>query len=291
MFIMVDLGQPIRALNLFLHPTPNSMLFWDAMVLRGYLALNIICSWVILTLNKNKCNRRNGSISSSISPFHLPSLYIPVTAMLYCGLPGRHFWLSAITAPRFLASAFAAGPTLIVIASLIMKKVAQFDAGDKAISKLITIIIYAALLNAFFILLEFFVAYYSNIPGHKHTIEYLFFGIKHQGHTYNNLIPLMWTSVGLCGGGVGVLVTLKLLRSLPEVMTGIGCGMIFISLWLDKGIGFVLGGLATSPLNEIVEYSTTANEIAITLGIWASGLLLITLLYKIGIGVQREIRQ
>ena len=49
MFIMADLGQPLRGLNVLFHPTPNSMLFWDMCVLWGYLLLNVLCGWVILT--------------------------------------------------------------------------------------------------------------------------------------------------------------------------------------------------------------------------------------------------
>ena len=29
LFIVVDLGQPQRMLNVMLHPTPNSVMFWD----------------------------------------------------------------------------------------------------------------------------------------------------------------------------------------------------------------------------------------------------------------------
>lgn len=281
MFIMVDLGQPLRWLNVFLHPTPGSMLFWDATVLLGYLTLNVICGWVILTAEKKQVKPPKWIYFFVYLSIPFAVSIHTVTAMLYCGLPGRHFWLSAITAPRFLASAFAAGPALIVMACLIMKKVARFDAGSQAISKLVTIIIYATLINAFFVLLEFFVAYYSNIPSHKHALEYLFFGIKHNGHIYSNLVPLMWSSAVLCFGGVSLLAILKIRDRSTDVTIGIGCGMIFIALWLDKGIGFVLGGLATNPFNEIVEYYPTSNEIAITLGIWASGCLLVTMLYKI----------
>ncbi len=288
MFIMVDLGQPLRGLNLFLHPTPGSMLFWDAMVLIGYLILNIICAWVILTSERKQVQPPKWIyffIYLSI-PFAV-SIHT-VTAMLYCGLPGRHFWLSAITAPRFLASAFAAGPALIVIACLIMKKLTKFDAGNKAIGKLITIIIYAALINAFFVLLEFFVSYYSNVPSHKHTLEYLFFGFKHNAQLYNNLVPFTWSSVVLCFGGITLLASLRIAKISTDVTTAIGCAMIFVSLWLDKGLGFVLGGLAINPLNEIIEYYPTANEIAITLGIWSAGCLLVTLLYKIALTVELE---
>ena len=35
LFIFVDMGQPDRILNVFLHPTPNSMMFWDMVALFG----------------------------------------------------------------------------------------------------------------------------------------------------------------------------------------------------------------------------------------------------------------
>ena len=288
-FIMADIGQPLRGLNMMLHPTPNSMLFWDMIVLLGYLTLNIICAWVILTAERKQ-------VKPPKWVYFFVYLSIPfavsihtVTAMLYCGLPGRHFWLSAITAPRFLASAFAAGPALIVIACLIMKRVANFDAGKEAISKLTTIIMYAAIINAFFVCLEFFVGYYSNIPGHMHSLEYLFFGLEHNGHVYNNLVPFMWTSVLLCFGGLGIFAYMKISKVSTDLMVGIGCAMIFFALWLDKGLGFVLGGLVINPLHEIVEYYPTANEIGITLGIWATGFLLVTVLYKIAVSVEHEV--
>ncbi len=289
MFIMADLGQPFRGLNLFLHPTPNSMLFWDAMVLLGYLSLNIICSWVILTAESKKVRPPKWVYFFVYLSIPFAVAIHTVTAMLYCGLPGRHFWLTAITAPRFLASAFAAGPSVIIIACLVMKRVAHFDAGKEAINKLTTIIMYAAIINAFFILLEFFVGYYSNIPGHKHSLEYLFFGIEHNGHVYNNLVPFMWSSVFLCLGGIGLFAYMKIVKFSTDVMIGVGCTMIFVALWLDKGLGFVMGGLVINPLHEIVEYYPTVNEVGITLGIWATGFFLVTVLYKVAICVENEI--
>ena len=173
-FIIVDLGQPMRVFNPMIYIQPRSMLFYDMMVLNGYLILNLLCGWVILTAERKGTHPPKWIyffVYLSI-PFAI-SIHT-VTAMLYCGLPGRHFWLSAIVAPRFLASAFAAGPALIVLLALLLRKVADFDAGQKAIDKLVTIIIYAALINIFFVGLEFFVGFYSNIPGHKETLTYLF---------------------------------------------------------------------------------------------------------------------
>jgi len=289
LFIMVDIGQPLRALNMILHPTPNSMLFWDMCVLLGYLSLNLICGWVILTAEKKQVKPPKWVYIFVYTSLPFAVSIHTVTAMLYCGLPGRHFWLSAITAPRFLASAFAAGPALIVLACLVMKRVANFDAGKEAINKIVTIIMYAAMINAFFVCLEFFVAYYSKIPGHMHALDYLFFGIEHGGHTYNNLVPFMLTSVVLCFGGLLVFGYMKITKIDSDLLTGLGCVAIFIALWLDKGLGFVLGGLAISPLEQITEYYPKANEIGITLGIWALGFAILTVLYKIAIGVEHEV--
>ncbi len=122
-FIFVDMGQPFRILNVFLHPTPHSLMFWDTVVLSGYLLLNIIISWTTL-----------GAERKGIAPprWIKPVIYLSipwaisihtVTAFLYSGLAARPFWMSAVLAPRFLASAFAAGPALLVILCLIVRKV------------------------------------------------------------------------------------------------------------------------------------------------------------------------
>ncbi len=287
-FIMVDLGQPLRVMNVLLHPTPHSMLFWDMCVLNGYLFLNVLCSWVILT-----AERKQVAPPKWIYPFIYLSIPFAisihtVTAMLYCGLPGRQFWLSAIIAPRFLASAFAAGPAAVVVASLIMKRVANFDPGKKAIDKVVTIIIYATLVNAFFVLLEFFVSFYSNIPAEKDALEYLYFGLVQHGHMYNNLVPFSWGFVVFCIVGV-FLLSFPYTRHRNEFWLGAGCFSIFIALWFDKGVDFVLGGFVPSPLGIVTQYHPTLNEIMITIGVWSMGFFILTVLYKIAIGVEREI--
>jgi Ni/Fe-hydrogenase subunit HybB-like protein len=288
MFIMADLGQPLRGLNMILHPTPNSMLFWDMVVLLGYLTLNVLCGWVILTAERKGVHPPKWIYFFVYVSIPFAVSIHTVTAMLYCGLPGRHFWLSAIIAPRFLASAFAAGPALIVVACLIMKRVANFDAGKEALAKLSTIIMYAAIINTFFVILEFFVGYYSNVPGHIHSLQYLFFGLEHHGHVYNNLVPFMWGSVLLNFAGLGLLAYMKF-NEWTDGMLGAACVMIFFALWIDKGLGFVLGGFVPNMLDQVVEYYPTANEIGITLGIWAAGFFLVTVLYKIAVGVEHEI--
>ena len=48
LFVAVDVGQPLRMINLILYPSPSSILFWDTVVLSGYLLLNVIISHTVL---------------------------------------------------------------------------------------------------------------------------------------------------------------------------------------------------------------------------------------------------
>jgi len=264
LFIMADLGQPMRALNVILHPTPNSILFWDMIVLNVYLFLNIFVGWIVLTAEKKEV-----APPKWIKPF------------IYISIP-RHFWLTAILAPRFLASAFAAGPALLILLCLIIKRVTKFDAGKEAIQKLATIVTYAALINVFFVLLEFFTSYYSNIPGHMHTLDYLFFGL----HGHGQLVP--WMRVSTIFGVIAIVMFLVPATRKREDTLAIACILIFLSLWIDKGIGLVIGGFVPSPLEEITAYYPSFQEIMITLGVWATGAFILTVLFKIALAVKEE---
>jgi molybdopterin-containing oxidoreductase family membrane subunit len=286
MFIIADLGQPMRAMNVLLHPTPNSMLFWDMIVLNGYLFLNILCGWVVL-----HSEYKGIKYPKWIKPFIY--LSIPwaisihtVTAFLYSGLPGRHFWLTAILAPRFLASAFAAGPALLLVIAMILKRTTKFDVGREAQDKLVTIIGYAAMLNFFFLGCEFFVAYYSQIPGHMHTLDYLFWGLGHGDQVFNNLVPFMRASVVMGLAGIGLIFYSRARQS--DGLLVVSCLLIFISFWIDKGLGLVLGGFVPSPLDYVTEYVPSAQELGITAAIWATGAFILSILYKVAISVKLE---
>ena len=282
MFIIADLGQPLRALNVLLHPTPNSILFWDMIVLNVYLFLNIFVGWIVLTAEKKEVKPPKW-----IRPFIYVSIpwaasIHTVTAFLYAGLPGRHFWLTAIMAPRFLASAFAAGPALLILLCMIIKRVTKFDPGKEAIQKLVTIITYAAIINLFFVCMEFFTAYYSRIPGHMDTLDYLFFGLQGQGQ----LAPLM--RISLAGMIITIIMLLIPAIKQNEGLLSLTCVMLFISLWIDKGVGLVIGGFVPNMLEEITAYHPSFQEIMITLAVWASGFFILTILYKVAIAVKEE---
>ena len=283
LFIFVDMGQPQRVMNVILHPTPHSIMFWDMVSLSGYLILNALIALVTLS-----AERKGVAPPNWIKPVIL--LSIPwaisihtVTAFLYNGLPGRSFWLTAILAPRFLASAFAAGPSLLILFCMLLRKLTWFDAGREPIRRLAVIVTYAMIVNVFFVLMEVFTVFYSGIPEHKHHFEYLFVGLD--GH--NSLVPWMWTSVILAVAALVLLIVPRWRRN--DRTLAVTCVIVFLSLWIDKGIGLIVGGFVPSPLGAITEYAPTLPEIAITLGVWAVGALIITVFYKITLSVRESL--
>jgi len=135
-FVTVDLGRPDRFWHLIpgigQFNFPASMLSWDVIVLNGYLVLNVhICGYLLYCRYQKKMPAKW---------FYVPFVFIAilwaisihtVTAFLYVGLGGRPFWNQAIIGPRFLASAFTAGPALIILAIQVVRRVtATFPASE-----------------------------------------------------------------------------------------------------------------------------------------------------------------
>jgi molybdopterin-containing oxidoreductase family membrane subunit len=283
LFIIADLGQPMRAFNVILYPTPGSVLFWDMIVLNGYLLLNIVIGWNVLEAERN-----NIHYPKWVKPLIITSIiWAPaihtVTAFLYCGLPGRGFWMTAILAPRFLASAFAAGPALLILLCLIIRKVTKFDPGREQIQSLAKIVTYAIIINVFFLLCEVFVVFYSRIPSHMSHLQYLFVGL----HGHGALVPWMWTSMALMATSI-VLLVIPAVRKNESVLA-FACVILFIGTWIDKGMGMISGGFVPNPLHHVTEYMPTLPEILITLGVYATGLLVLTILFKVAVGVKEEV--
>ncbi|MBW1754505.1 MAG: polysulfide reductase NrfD, partial [Deltaproteobacteria bacterium] len=283
LFIFVDLGQPTRVFNVLLHPTPNSVLFWDMIVLNGYLFLNIIIGWNVLEAERN-----NVAPPAWLKP--LIYLSIPwavsihtVTAFLYCGLPGRGFWLTAILAPRFLSSAFAAGPAFLILLCMLVRKLTKFDPGREQIQSLAKVVAYAICINVFFFLCEVFVVFYSRIPEHMDHFKYLFVGL----HGHGALVPWMWASMILMVVSIILLVNPATRKNETTLIAA--CINVFIGTWIDKGLGMISGGFVPNPLHHVNEYVPTIPELAISIGVWAIGFLVLTALFKIAVSIKEEV--
>jgi Ni/Fe-hydrogenase subunit HybB-like protein len=283
LFVFVDLGNPTRIMNVILYPSPSSILFWDMIVLNVYLMLNIVIGWNVLAAERKGVHYKQWiKVLIYISIPWAFSIHT-VTAFLYAGIPGRHYWLTAIMAARFLSSAFCAGPALLILLCLIVRRVTTFDPGKEQIRTLAGIVTYAMIFNVFFFLLELFTAFYSQIPGHMHPIVFLFQGLDGHG----NLVPWMWTAAVFAVLSLVLLIVPATRRN--EGTLTVACIILIIATWIDKGLGLIVGGFTPTPFHTVTDYWPTTPEMLITIGVWATGFFVLTILYKIAISVKEEV--
>jgi Ni/Fe-hydrogenase subunit HybB-like protein len=201
-----------------------------------------------------------------------------VTAFLYNGLPARPFWNASILAPRFLASAFCSGPAIMIILFQIIRKVSPLEIEDKAINKIAELIAYAMGFNLFLFGAEVFKEFYSGTM-HMAPLQYMYFGL----HGHARLVPWLWAA--LIFNLIAFVLFLSTRARENPVTLNLACSLVILGVYIEKGMGLVIPGFVPGALGEIYEYSPTNHEIIITIGIWALGALLYTLMLKFAIPV------
>ena len=63
------------------------------------------------------------------------------------------------------------------------------------------------------------------------------------------------------------------------------CVFVITGIYIEKGMGLVVPGFVPDTLGEIYEYTPTNPEILITIGVWATGALIYTLLLKFALPI------
>jgi molybdopterin-containing oxidoreductase family membrane subunit len=284
LFVVVDLGRPDRFWHLIpfigRFNFPESMLAWDVIVLNGYLFLNLGISFYIV-FNHYRGKQPN---ESRYFPWVLLAIFWAisihtVTAFLYSASTARPYWHNALLAPRFIASAFASGPALMAIGLQIIRGISDYPIRQSVIQHLALVAAIALQVTLFFLLADLFTDFY-NEGEHAASARYLFFGLD--GH--NALTPWIWTAVALLATAM-VILMIHPLRNNPVTMN-IAFVLTIIGVWIEKGMGLVVPAFIPTPIGEIYEYSPSLPEVMVSLGIWAFGLLLFTLLAKAALPVQ-----
>jgi len=282
LFVTVDLGHPERFHHMIppfgIFNFPGSILSWDVIVLNGYLLLNLHIAGYMLY-----CRYR---AKPPTQKFYIPFVFLSiawavsihtVTAFLYVGLAGRAYWHHPLVPARFLASAFVAGPALMILAFQIIRGTMKYYIGDKPIFTLRMIMTVAMLINMFLLVSELFTEFYSPTQ-HAAAAHYLYFGL----HGHSGLVPWIWTAIALDAIGLLFLVT-PLSRNI--VGLNVACVTCFIGIWIEKGMGLIIPGFVPSQLGQLVEYLPTLNETLVCLGIWALGALMLSWMLHVAIPI------
>jgi len=187
-------------------------------------------------------------------------------------------WFHSMMPIRFIVTAFAAGPCLIILAFLIVRKNTKFWIEDSAINLLSTIVTWCLGLAIFLTMSEVVVELYARTE-HANGLYYLMFGL----HGLTNLVPWFWTSVVLMVGSFLLLIFPSVRRN--YTLLPILCVTTFSGIWIEKGMGLIVPGFIPSPIGEVTEYYPSFVEVLMTLGIWAFGFFILTILLKGAIGI------
>lgn len=264
-FILVDLGRPGRLLNIFLYPSPASLMFWDSLTLTGYLALSMVGLAAAVFGRGQPPARWVRGLALATIPWAI-GIHV-VTALLYSGLAARPAWMTAVLAPRFLATAFASGPALLILLATFLARARIFDVGREAVNRLSIVMTYAAVVALLLGLLEAFTALYSGIPEAGEHLTYLFVGLD--GH--HGLVAFSYLSLGLLVAALVVLLV-PAWRGRPGLATAASAAIVG-SVLLEKGLSLVTSGFVPTPFGVVHDYRPSLVELAIVVGIYAAGAL------------------
>lgn len=284
LFIVTDMGRPERLwhimpllgkLNL-----PGSLLAWDVVVFNGYIVLNLHIPGYLLW------KRYNGVEPNPWA--YLPFIFIAmgwavslhvVTAFLLGGLGSRHFWNTAILAPRFLITTGASGPALLTLIFYAVRRLTPLHVKDSVFEYLRTVMQVTLPINFFLIGCEVFYEFYTGKLTSA-SAQYLYFGL----HGYHGLTVIIWSAVAMNTIAMALLLSSR--TKLLSWVHFLACGLTIFGIWIEKGMGLIFPGFTPTPLGEIVEYFPSLAESSVNVGVLALGILLFTLMAKVVIGIQ-----
>jgi Ni/Fe-hydrogenase subunit HybB-like protein len=202
-----------------------------------------------------------------------------VTAFLFSANAARPFWHTSLLGPRFIASAFVSGPALIIVILQLVRRLTDYPVPQTVIDMLALIMTTALQISLFFVVAELFTDFYNETT-HAGSMRYLFLGLG----GLSALRIWIWTAIAL---NVVALLLLSFHRTRRAPVTlNIACGLAFVGIWIEKGMGLVVPGFIPTPLGEIFEYRPTWAEVVVSIGIWAFGAMVFTLLAKASMAIE-----
>ncbi|MEW7979353.1 MAG: polysulfide reductase NrfD [gamma proteobacterium symbiont of Phacoides pectinatus] len=283
LFVTAHMGRPDRLWHIFpvigIFNWPNAMLTWDVIVLSGYLVLNLLGGFYFLY--------KKYSDRPLNKPFYLTVVFVAivwalsihtVTAFLINTMPARPMWFHSVMPIKFITTAFAAGPALIIIVFMLVRKFTPMKIADEALHMLSQIVTWCLGIALFLTLSEVVTELYPSTE-HSFGLQYLMFG--HNG--LSGLVPFFWTAMALMLGSFLLLLIPRVRRNLA--ILPFLCIAVFVGIWIEKGMGLMLPGVIPTPIGEFTEYVPSSIELMIVTGVWAIGFFVLTVLIKGAVGV------
>jgi len=295
--VIVDLGRPDRALNIFLHPNFRSPLLWDVCSITVYflssifyLYLPLIPDVALLRDRGNKWNwfyrtlalgwqgteRQKHRLEKAISVMAI--LVIPIAVSVHTvvswvfAMTVQPMWHSTIFGPYFVVGAIFSGIAALIIALAIVRKVYGLEAYLKEIQfdNLGRLLLVMALLWFYFTFAEHLTTYYGQEPDEMRILL---------SKVYGPYWPVFWGMVACCFVFPVPILAIKRLRTVAG--TVVASAFIVVGMWLERFI-IVVPSLSQPRLMPTqVVYHPSWVELFVTLGFFSTFILFYVLFTKL----------
>lgn len=298
--LLLDLAQPSRFLNLFLHVNPTSAISWGVYLLVLYLADLIIYAWFMFRQDFVKGMDGTGFKAglyrfllfgkTDMSPAaqendkrkakFFGTLGVPLalavggyTGFILGNVQARTIWHTPLMPIIFLMSAMVSGTGLFILVLMLFEKFkfGKLSAGTKSlIADIANLMKWFIVVDGTLMIIYFAVLWYSSEAGYAAA--------------YFLLHKEAWSFLGL-ENGLGMLVPLLILlprkvrQSMPAVVVASVLTIIGI---LAMRINLVIGGQKL-PLtgSKIIDYVASGQEIAIIIAIAVATTAVLSFLYAV----------
>ncbi len=284
--IFSDMGRPDRLLHVMppfgILNLPSSMLSFDVVVLNGYLGLNVFM--VTYSLAKKYFHWSEGRFYRLVI---VPLAYVSiawaltihaVTAFIFSTLVARPYWNNPVAAPKFIATAVATGPAILIIVLQLIEKRFKFPVKDEVYGLFARIAFFSLSASMVMLVSEFVVELYT---GSEHSIHARYLWLGYKGHY--DLLPFSWGSTALNFFGLAGLYASGFGKNRSVLTAAALC--IVVGIWIEKGICFMFPAYVPNPLGEMAVYVPNGHELQSVASIWAFGLFLFTVLVKIAVPI------
>lgn len=284
-FIFFHMGRPDRFWHAIpgigIFNFPSSVLTYDIIVLNTYLVINAVAVFYLL-YKRYVGQPLNKKFYTPLIYFAVawgPFIHIITAFILSSNNSQISSWRSALLPFSFLAMAAAAGPALIIIIFLLIRKFSKMDIADSVIDFFSQVIIWGLGVLILMFAIEFFTELF---PGTHHGASLKYAMEGHQG--LDAYVPWFWSVMVMLVLPFLLLLNTRIRKSYNFLLPLI-CLAVFLTILFEKPIVLVFPAFSPTPLGEYAVYHPTLIEIFNVLFVWATGFMMLTMLIKGVVGV------
>ncbi len=255
LFLVPDLGRPDRLWHLFRYPHWTSPLMWDIAIVIIYLIISLLYVWVYTradhaqlgsrlafgTGTSEADSRRDERMKAVLAGVGLPAAVLlhSITAWIFGLQLSRGFWYTAIMAPLFISSALVSGTGLMILLSLVARRVKKITFSDELLGFLGKLLVTFIVVEAFLVFSDMLTAAYPGAEFEAGPMARLLSG---------RYAPFFWFEIG-----AGLLIPFVILvggrRRFRPPWAAAAAALAVVGIWVHR-FNLVLNGLSYATITE-----------------------------------------